>query len=212
MNLAQGLRFCAVLVLFTVVSAFGDEKVTPEQHEVRLFIEKMYSYDPDSFDNGRFSKKDGSPFTRNRVPKEGGGFEPNKKCALLREFFDESVIQKRTIRPGLVGCDVINLRYPNLAPEDAPSDIRFIRIPPPKIKTPIINGNRAKISVYTEGDRISLGLSLYFLTKSDNGWKISNVMIVRRFPEPTDERPECDYDFAKKPSAEELKEVPAGCR
>lgn len=94
MNLAQGLRFCAVLALFLVVSAFGGEKLTPDQQEVRLFIEKMYSYDPDSFGNGRFSKKDGSPFTRNRAPKEGGGFEPNKKCALLREFFDESVIQK----------------------------------------------------------------------------------------------------------------------
>ena len=102
---------CGLLVLFVSGIAWSADTLTPEQKEVKQFIEKMYSYDPDSFEGGEFSKKDGTPFLRNRIPNNAGKYQPPKQCALLGEFFDSSLIKKREIRPGLVGCDTPN-RYP----------------------------------------------------------------------------------------------------
>lgn len=212
MSVPKGLIIGAVLGLLTTGISFGAEKSAFEQKEVKQFIQKMYSYDPDTFRYGEFSKSDGSPFLRNRVPKKNGEkYDPTKKCALLREFFDESIIEKRTIRPGLIQCDA-DYRYPNLYDEDASPATRSIDIPAPKIESLIVNANSAKVSVLTEGEGISRGRSLFFLTKTDNGWRVSNVMTQSRLPKPTDERDECYYSFAKKPSIEEFKEVAAPCR
>lgn len=211
MRFVNVLRSGIVLVLLAAGAPFAAEKLTPEQQEVKQFIAKMYSYDPDSFRYGRFSKKDGSPFLLNRVSENRGKYDPTKHCALIREFFDESIIDKRTIRPTLIQCDA-DYRYPNLYDEDASSATRSIDIPPPKIEFLIVSVSSAKVSVLTEGDGISPGRSLYFLKKTDNGWRVSNVMTQSRLPKPTDERDECYYAFAKKPSIEEFKEVAAPCR
>ncbi len=60
---------CGLLAMLVSSISCSADTLTSEQKEVKEFIEKMYSYDPDSFEFGGFSKKDGTPFLRNRVPK-----------------------------------------------------------------------------------------------------------------------------------------------
>jgi|JI6StandDraft_1071083.scaffolds.fasta_scaffold08182_1 hypothetical protein len=211
MNLAKGLGFVVALALFASGVSVGSEKQTPEQQEVKRFIERMYSYDPDTFSLGRFSKKNGSPIVRNHTSNDRGKFDSNKHCDLLESFYESSLIKKRVIRPGVFQCDADYL-YPNLDDENRSSATRYIEIPAPKIGIPVVKGNSAKVSVLTEGEEISPGRSLFFLTKTESGWRVSNVMTQSKLPKPTDERDECYYSFAKKPSQEEFKEVAAPCR
>lgn len=173
----------------------------------------MHSYDPDTFFGGYFDAKTGKPFLRNRVPKDQKRlkYDPARRCVLLREFFEESLIVKRPVHTSIIACDAWYI-YLNLDDENRSSVTRYIDIPAPKIGLPVVKGNSAKVSVLTEGEEISPGRSLFFLTKTDNGWRVSNVMTQSRLPKPTDERDECYYSFAKKPSPEEFKEVAAPCR
>lgn len=212
MNLINGARVAVWLVLFSAGGSFGSENITPEQREVKQFIEKIYSYDPMTLEGGYFDKKNGNPLLRNKVPSniKKIKFDPNNNCTLLREIYDESIIKKDS-RPGPIICNG-DYRYPNLDDENRSSVTRYIDIPAPKIGIPVVKGNSAKVSVLTEGEEILPGRSLFFLTKTDNGWRVSNVMTQSRLPKPTDERDECYYSFAKKPSIEEFKEVAAPCR
>ena len=78
---------CGLLTLLVSGMAWSADMLTPEQKEVKQFIEKMYSYDPDSFEGGEFSKKDGTPFLRNRVPNNAGKISATKTmCATWRIF------------------------------------------------------------------------------------------------------------------------------
>jgi len=207
-----------LLVLLTAGMAWSADTLTPEQKEVKQFIEKMYSYDPDTFEFGEFSKTDGSPFARNRVPNKSGKYQPQKKCELHNEFFNPLVVRKREIKPGLLGCDAPS-RYPYLGAEDMPSDIRVDAIPSPYIKPPVVSGNRAKVEVFPAGNKkisnppnFDLGRNLYFLTKSENGWRVTNVMIHTKWPDLDDGTHHCYFSFAKVPNEEEAKEIPKHCR
>ncbi|MDR3564489.1 MAG: hypothetical protein P4N59_24075 [Negativicutes bacterium] len=202
------LLLSMALALVAIVSSFAAEALTPEQQEVKQFIEKMYSYDPDTFSFGDFSKKTGKPFLRNRVQDNSGKYEPAKQCALLREFYDELII-KQTAGNGVVQCDA-DFRYPGLAAEEESPDTRDITIPSPKIATPVVKGDLAKVQVVIEGEDIDTVQIVYFLHKTKQGWRVSNGMIHRRAP--LDNHPECRYTFIKKPTAEEFKEVPPSCR
>jgi len=208
---------CGLLALLMAGMAWPADMLTPEQKEVKQFIEKMYSYDPDTFEFGEFSKKDGSPFLRNRVPNKVGKYQPSKKCALLSEFFESAIIEKKEIRSGLVGCDAPN-RYTYLA-EDISSAIRLEDIPAPYIKPPVVSGNRAKVEVFPAGNKkisnppsFDLGRNLYFLTKTENSWRISNVMIHTKWPDLDDGTHHCYFSFAAPPNEEERKEIPKHCR
>lgn len=209
---------CGLLALLVFGMAWPADTLTPEQKEVKQFVEKMYSYDPDTFEFGEFSKRDGSPFLRNRVPNKVGKYQPQKKCELLNEFFDPLVVRKRDIKTGFVGCDAPN-RYPYLGAEDMPSNIRIDDIPFPYIKPPIVSGNRAKVEVFPAGNKkisnppsFDLGRNLYFLTKSENGWRITNVMIHTKWPDLDDGTHHCYFSFAKAPNDEEAKEIPKHCK
>lgn len=209
---------CGLLALSTVGMAWSADTLTPEQKEVKQFIEKMYSYDPDTFELGRFSKEDGSPFPRNRVPNKAGKYQPPKKCALLSDFFESAIIQKTEIRAGLVGCDSPD-RYPFLSDDNRSSATRYEDIPAPYIKPPVVSENRAKVEVFPAGNKkisnppnFDLGRNLYFLTKTDNGWRITNVMIHTKWPDLDDGTHHCYFSFAKAPSDEEAKETPKHCR
>ena len=208
---------CGLLALLVSGMAWSADTLTPEQKEVKQFIEKMYSYDPDTFEFGEFSKKDGSPFLRNRVPNNAGKYQPPKKCALLGEFFDSSIIEKKEIRSGLVGCEAPN-RYPYLA-EYISSAIRYEDIPAPYIKPPVVSGNRAKVEVFPAGNKtisnppsFQLGRNLYFLNKSENGWRVTNVMTHTVWPDLDDGTHNCYFSLAKPANDEEKKEFPKHCR
>lgn len=209
---------CGMFALLVVSITCSADALKPEEKEVKQFVEKMYSYDPMTFEGGEFSKKDGSPFNRNRAADNGGKYQSPKQCALLSEFFDNSIIQKRTIRSGLMGCDAPN-RYPFLGAEDISSITRVDDIPAPYIKPPVVSGNRARVEVFPAGNikisnppNFDLGRNLYFVTKTDNGWRITNVMIHTKWPDLDDGMHHCYFSFAKPPNDEEAKEIPKHCR
>jgi len=198
--------------------AWSADALTPHQKEVTQFVEKMYSYDPDTFEFGEFSKKNGLPFLRNRASENAGKYDPAKKCLLLSSFFDDSIVQKKNIRSDLVGCTAPN-RYPYLGSEDLSPSTRVEDIPAPYIKTPVVSGNLAKVEVFPAGNKkisnppnFDLGRNLYFLTKTENGWRISNVMIHTKWPDLDDGMHYCFFSFAKPPNEEEKREIPKHCR
>lgn len=206
-----------LLALLTTGMAWSADTLTPEQKEVKQFIEKMYSYDPMTFEGGEFSKKDGTPFLRNRVQNNVSKYQPPKQCALLNEFFDPALVSKRDIKPGLVECTAPN-RYTYLA-EYISSAIRYEDIPAPYITPPVVCGTRAKVEVFPAGNKkisnppnFDLGRNLYFLTKSENGWRVTNVMIHTKWPDLDDGTHHCYFSFAKAPNDDEAKEIPKHCR
>ena len=207
-----------LLALSIAGMAWSADMLTPEQKDVKQFIEKMYSYDPDTFEFGEFSKKDGSPFPRNRVPSRVGKYQPSKKCALLSEFFESAIIEKKEIRSGLVGCEAPD-RYPFLSDDNRSSVTRYEDIPAPYIKPPVVSGNRAKVEVFPAGNKtisnppsFDLGRNLYFLTKFENGWRVTNVMIHTKWPDLDDGTHNCYFSLAKPANDEEKKEFPEHCR
>lgn len=211
---------CTALILFVAnpIIAWTAGTLTPEQIEVRQFIEKMYSYDPITFEGGEFSQKDGSPFDRNRAPDHGGKYDPQRKCDLVKNFFEDSLVQKRIIRPGLIGCDAPD-RYPFLSDENRSSETRYEEIPAPYIMPPVLSRDSARIEVFPAGNRkisnppnFDLGRTLYFLTRTGGRWRITNVMIHTKWPDLDDGTHNCYFNFAKPPNEEEAREIPKHCR
>lgn len=209
---------CGLLALLLTGIAYSAETLTPEQKEVIQFVERMYSYDPDTFQYGEFSKKNGMPFLRNRVAENAGKYDPAKKCLLLSEFFDNSIIEKKIIRPGLMACEGPRI-YPFLHDIDLSSSSRSDDIPAPYIKPPVVFGSRVNVEVFPAGNKkisnppnFDLGRNLYFLTKSENGWRITNVMIHAKWPDLDDGTHHCYFSFAKPPNEEEKREIPKHCR
>lgn len=207
-----------LLALCVGGAAWSMDALTREQEEVMQFMEKMYSYDPDTFELGRFYENNGGAFFRNKAPTKRGKYQPPKQCALLSDYFESTIIEKKEIRTGLVGCEAPN-RYPYLGAEDMSSATRYQDIPAPYIKPPVVSGNRAKVEVFPAGNKkisnppnFDLGRNLYFLTKTENGWRVSNVMIHTKWPDLDDGTHHCYFSFAKPPNEEEKKEIPKHCR
>lgn len=171
------LYFGMYLAFLAASVSFGEEKIKPDQLDVKQFIAKMYSYDPASFDFGDFSKKDGSPFLLNRVPKNGGKYDPPKRCILLREFFDEALIIKKSDKK-FISCDVEGGSRYYLDDMELSPDTRSEDIKGPEIRTPIVRGDKAMVLVFvgkkSKPDEYASrrGMNGYLLKKTDNGWRI----------------------------------------
>src|SRR5574343_310703 len=106
---------CGLLALLMAGIACSADALTPEQQEVKQFIEKMYSYDPMTFEGGYFLKKTGAPLLRNKVPAAFSEikFLPEKMCSFLKLYFDDGVFQKREEKYGSHDC-LLPSRYPYL--------------------------------------------------------------------------------------------------
>src|SRR5574343_1477858 len=144
--------FFWALVLSIAGMAWSADLLTPEQQDVKRFIEKMYSYDPDTFELGEFSERDGTPFIRNIVPNNRGKYQPAKQCVLLSDFFVSAIIEKKQIRSGLISCEAPD-RYPFLDNENRSSASRYEDVPDPFIKSIVVNGNHAKVEVFPAGNK-----------------------------------------------------------
>ena len=99
------------------------------------------------------------------------------------------------------------------------SFLRYEDIPAPYIKPPVVSGNRAKVEVFLAGNKtisnppsFQLGRNLYFLTKSENGWRVTNVMTHTVWPDLDDGTHNCYFALAKPANDEEKKEFPKHCR
>ena len=211
---------CGLLALLVAGIAWSADTLTSEQKEVKQFIEKMYSYDPMTFEGGYFLKKTGAPLLRNQVPAAFSAIKylPEEMCSLRKLYFDEGVFQKREGKQGSRDCLLPSL-YPYLGAEDISSVTRYEDIPAPYIKPPVVSGNRAKVEVFPAGNKkisnppsFDLGRNLYFLTKFENGWRVTNVMIHTKWPDLDDGTHNCYFSLAKPANDEEKKEFPKHCR
>lgn len=209
-----------LLALLMAGMAWSADTLTPEQKEVKQFIETMYSYDPMTFEGGYFLKKTGAPLLRNQVPAAFSAIKylPEKMCYFLKQYFDEGVFQKREGKYGSPDCLLPSL-YPYLGAEDISSITRAEDIPTPYIKSIVVSGNRAKVEVFPAGNKkisnppnFDLGRNLYFLTKTENGWRVTNVMIHTKWPDLNDGTHNCYFSLAKPANDEEKNEFPKHCR
>ena len=131
---------------------------------------------------------------------------------------DQMKMMKKKEKFGGGDCEAPN-RYPYLGAEDISSVTRVEDIPAPYVATPVVSGNRAKVEVFPAGNNkisnppsFDLGRNLYFLTKTENGWRVTNVMIHTKWPDLDDGTHNCYFSLARPANDEERKEFPKHCR
>lgn len=183
--------------------------LTTEQNEVVALIQKVYSYDPDTFENGEFNKNN-QPFriVRDSDGSLGGNFKPKLHCELYKNFFVDALIVPEKDR---TWCKSIFVRYPTVRGEDLGSTTRDMPLPSPKIGTPVLHEDKAKVPVITGGNKdFAKGRTLYFLIKTQNGWRISNALLHDKWPEVKEDK--CIGSFLRKPTPEERMELMPDCR
>lgn len=181
--------------------------LSAEQQEVKNLIKEVYSYDPDTFEFGEFSEnKQPLPMFDERKPPQTK-YQPKLRCDFYKNFFVESLIVPDKDH---LGCNSIRVRYPTVRGEDLSSATRDMPLPKPSIGSPVVQGGKAKVSVFTGGNQdFAKGRTLYFLVKTSNGWRISNALRHEKWPESEDDN--C-ATFAIKPAPEELMELTPRCR
>lgn len=183
--------------------------LTTEQKEVVALIQKVYSYDPDTFEYGRFDWK-GQPLriVRDSDGSLGGKFQPKLQCDLYKNFFVDNLIVPDKDSPG---CKTIGVRYPTVHGQDLSSASRFRILPLPQIGTPVVHGEKGKVAVFTGGgEDFPKARTLYFLIKTPTGWRISNALLHKKWPEVEEDR--CIGDFLAKPTPEQRMELMPHCR
>lgn len=191
------------------------QPVTPEQQDVQIFMKRLYSYDPDTFENGEFEAATQKPYLLNKAPDGGNTskYFPSKQCELIDEFFDRSIV-KRTQKKSFVECDVIN-RFSHLSSEELSPATRSEKIARPLIEPPVVVGNNAKVVVYvrgyksTEPGQALYDRNIFYLAKTDKGWRITNVLMIHG--EGSYLTRPCGYESATKLTPEQFKDAPREC-
>ena len=158
-----------IIVMLFIFAGSGiahSDSFTKEQTEIKSFINKMYAIDPDTFEFGRFGAKykNGEVIVR-------GKYNPDKQCQLLANFLvKEAVIEDKKDSGCLTG-DHGYFRYPGLDGMDLGSATRTETPSQPQIKTPVVDGDKAKVYVKLKG----AGDVFYYLRKLPEGWRIYRV-------------------------------------
>lgn len=180
----------SVCILLLTFANLGDVVAqTPEQTEVTRFMHKMYSYSANMFEGRIFNGKD----------------NPQKQCVLLREFFSPNIFTPEDSR--WHGCDIVGmsfLRYPGLGSEDFDIYGSAGAIKKPNLGTPRTEGGKANISVTSE-----FGKVLFFLTKTDKGWRIENALYDEW---PPIEDGKCRSKFLLSPNSWQRQQAPIVCQ
>lgn len=199
----------ANLIFIVSGTAQAAPPMPPEQFEVKNLIEKIYSYDPDTFEYGEFDRQL-RPYTRKYPPNKQAKYHPIEQCKLLKTMFVDAMLP---VTPPKNDCyfppDTTHYRFPNVSDEDMSPATRETSAFTEKftIAPPAVQGDHAKVAVFTKKAR-----SLYFLTKTDKGWRVSNAMIHWVWPDLDDGMHNCYYKFVLPPSPEEKKEILPYCR
>lgn len=202
------IKFFLFILAFQVFRIAQATQLTPEELEVKAFAEAMYSYDPATFENGEFDSQL-RPYTKNYPPNKSAKYRPAEHCNLLKTMFTESMLP---VDPKGKTCylpDRWISRFPNIAEEDlAPEG----RAPGPfkerfTLSHPAVKGEKAKIAVFTKEAR-----NLLFLTKTNQGWKVSNAMVHWVWPDLDDGTHHCFFKFVLPPSPDEKLEILPHCR
>lgn len=165
----------AVLCIF-ISSVLLAAPLTEDQRKVNDLITKLYSYSGEEFEVGRFD----------------GKFIPTKLCDFYAKFFAPKLITKPTNYPG---CEVQLNRYPSLGSEDLMGPYALSPLPKPQITIPIVNGDKAQIEAIVKRSKfVNVGSrSVYFLTKTQDGWRIEDFLAYPKWPR-------SDKDYACHPA------------
>ena len=142
------------------------DSLTPDQIEIKTLLKKMYAIDPDTFEFGAFG---GKYKNGNIVVK--GKYDPKRHCKFLEEFLvKEAVIKEPKDLLCMTGVDGY-FRYPGLDSMDLGSATRVYPLQKPQIKSPVVDGDKAKVYVKLKG----AGDVFYYLRKMPEGWRIYRV-------------------------------------
>ena len=143
------------------------ELLTPDQIEIKTSLKKMYAIDPDTFEFGRFDAKykNGEIIVRGKTNSD-------KQCKLLEDFLvKEAIISVEGVNQGCMTGVHGYFRYPGLDSMDLGAATRTNLPAQPQIKTPKIEGDKAKVYVKI----IGAGDAFYYLRKMPEGWRIYKV-------------------------------------
>ncbi len=130
-----------------------------EQQEVQAFVKKLYSIDSKTFEMGRFD----------------GKFNLNKQAALHASFFSKDLLSSVPDVTSVDGSGYV--RHPSLGSEDLSQISGIDPTKNPKMRPPVVNGNSAYVDVYPDNGR-----TIYFLTKTPDGWRIINTASYNVWP------------------------------
>ena len=175
-----------IAVLYMLVSSvLFAAPLTLDQKEVTDLIVRLYSHTGNEFEGGVIN----------------GKFSREKVCDLYKNFMIEAVLIKKS---GYGGCEGRpSLRYPSLGIEDIAGPYALNPLPMPKITLPVINGDKAQIEAIVKRSKfVDVGSrSVYFLTKTQDGWRIENALTYAEWPANPDPNADCKCNLLASPTA-----------
>lgn len=203
------VRVSALVCLALVQAvAHGAEARSPEAKEIEQFVKALYSY----------------PISKFEFPKQvNGSSDFDKSCELLRSFLDVKLTERsegRSCRLATRSLVESYFRYPS-AEQDDMGDINKVKKPfKYKIETIKADSNNGVAKVFIPQNDWGVDSRIvYFLSKTDRGWRIVNLLAYRVWPlDLKGERSDCrdqsrHYYFAQPPASEAyLEDLPRPCR
>jgi hypothetical protein len=153
------------VMLFMLASPLVAQVVTltPEQNAIKLLIKNMYAIDPDTFEYAEFGGK-----YKNGEVVVKGKYDPDRQCRLLADFLvKEAIIKNKRAKQGCKS----GFRYPSVDDMELSSATRIEPLPKPRINTPLVDGDKAKVHVEIP----NAGDVFYYLRKMPEGWRIYRV-------------------------------------
>lgn len=197
-----------VCLMLAQAVALGADAKSPETKELEQFVMALYSY----------------PISQFESPVKANGFDDAAKgCEMLGNFLDPKLIGKpdgRFCRLATRSLVEKFFRYPS-AEQDDTGDIHKVKKPFKfKIESIKANGNNGVVKVFVpQNDWGADSRIVYFLSKTEKGWRIANFLAYREWPlDLKGERADCrdqssHYYFAQPPASEALlDDLPAPCR
>ena len=168
--LNEKILIALLLLLLHLLSSHAvlAETLTSDQIEIKTLIKKMYAIDPDTFEYGEF----GGKYKNGKVVAEGK-YDPKRQCKLLEEFLiKEAIIVVKGVNQGCMTGVNGFFRYPTFDSMDLGSVTRVDPPPQPKIKSPVVVRDKAKVHVTFP--KIGANV-MYYLRKQPEGWRIYKI-------------------------------------
>lgn len=178
-----------------------------EQKEVQRVIKEIYSVAPDTFEHGEFDGEGKPVFLDRGGLNKKTKYQPERTCNFLRAFFTEAMLQVRPIKAGGgVKCSPQGnfARFPNLGSEDL-TGRSSADLPKPKVARATVSGETGRVEVLINRARV-----IYFLTRTGEGWRVSNALIHEKWPDL--EVDKCNGGFVLRPNPVEVTELVPQCR
>jgi hypothetical protein len=133
--------------------------LSAEQQGVQTFVKKLYSIESKTFEMGRFD----------------GKFNRDKQAELHASFFSKDLLSSVQDVTSVDGSGYV--RHPSLGSEDLSQISGINPTKNPKMRPPVVNGDSAYVDVYPDNGR-----TIYFLTRTPGGWRISNTASYNVWP------------------------------